>query len=276
MVMLSTLLSLPTSLDRFARRSPLPLLVGLIVSFVSLDAEVSHDSEDILYLTEEYPPFNYSDGGRLRGIAVDVLDSLLGKMNQSLIRENIRVYPWARGYHLAQTQPGTVLFSTTRTPEREPLFKWVGPIATNRVVLTARKDRLISVRSPDDLKGLTLGVIRDDIAEQLLRQAGVDPKQLDIVGEADANVKKLNKGRIDAWAYGEPVARWFIKKNGYDPTEYETVYVLREIDLYYAFHKTTPDQLIGKFQKTLDALKKKGQTTASVCDRILELYLGPR
>ncbi len=70
------------------------------------------------------------------------------------------------------------------------------------------------------------------------------------------------------WGYGENVAKWEIKKNGFNPSAYETVYVLKEKELYYAFHKATSDLLIQKLQGVLDDLKEQGEY-----QRIMDKYL---
>ena len=129
------------------------------------------------------------------------------------------------------------------------------------------------IYSKTDLNKYKIGAIRDDVGEQLLIEAGVGKNNIEPVSEALSNIKKLNKNRIDAWAYGEPVANWFIKKNGYNVDDYETVYILKEADLYYAFHKDTPVSLIDKFQNALDQLKKKTNKNQSEYDNILNYYL---
>ena len=75
--------------------------------------------------TENSPPANYLAGGRLQGLSVEIVREILRRRN---IPDSIEMVPWARGYALALNQPNVALFSTTRLPQREKLFKWVGPI----------------------------------------------------------------------------------------------------------------------------------------------------
>ena len=98
--------------------------------------------------------------------------------------------------------------------------------------------------------------------------SGVPLADLQRVGENIMNIKKLNHGRIDLWAYGESVAMWDILANGFDPTEFESVYVFSEQDLYFAFNLDTPDDVLQDLQGALDALKADGEF-----DRILDRYL---
>ena len=88
------------------------------------------------------------------------------------------------------------------------------------------------------------------------------------VAEAILNVKILNRGRIDLWAYGENVAMWELKANGLNPAEYESLHVLGSKYLYFAFHQDTLDSVIEKLQAALDSVKADVEY-----DKILDRYL---
>ena len=181
----------------------------LILSLVSASAAASVD--DVVFMTEQYPPYNLEADNSLQGIAVDTLALMLLRTGSTQVREDIELLPWARGYKRVLSDPNTCLFSTTRTEERENLFKWVGPIAPNTVSLIAKKERNIKIDSAQDLKKHKIGTIRDDVAEQYLANAGIGLNDMERVAESILNIKKLNRGRIDLWAYGENVAMWEIK-----------------------------------------------------------------
>lgn len=244
------------------------LVVCLALCLGSLVQASAMSVKDLTYITEQYPPYNFKDQGELKGIAVDVLEAMFDEMNVGLGKGDIKLLPWAKGYDLAQNDPGTVLFSTTRSEARENMFKWVGPIAPTKISLVARKDSNVSISSIDDVKQYTVGVIRDDIGQQLLEEAGVSTSSLDIVSRADSNIKKLSRGRVDAWAYEETVAMWLIKSEGLDPADFEPVHTLSESQLFFAFHMATPDALIEEFQQALDAVKDSGQY-----QQVMDTYL---
>ncbi len=54
----------------------------------------SAPAKDLVYITEQFPPFNYQDEGKLQGISVDLLDKMLSHMNTTLNRSEINVLPW--------------------------------------------------------------------------------------------------------------------------------------------------------------------------------------
>ena len=64
------------------------------------------------------------------------------------------------------------------------------------------------------------------------------------------------------------VMRWHLKEMRLNQADYEPVYVLTESELYYAFHKDTPDIFIQKMQKTLDKVKNDGEY-----QKIIDNYL---
>jgi polar amino acid transport system substrate-binding protein len=217
--------------------------------------------DELTFLTEQYPPYNFHEAGEVRGIAVDLLLLMLKQTQSKQTLGDIKLGPWARGYRTVLNRPNTCLFSMTRTDERDPLFKWVGPIIPTRVALIARKDRAITINEIKDLAPYKIGVVVDDIGEELLRETGMplttDP--LAGVNVTNRSLKKLQSGRIDLWAYEENVAKFSMEAQGFDLDEYETVYILAEGDLYYACHKETPDSVVSQLQQALDGLKARGE-----------------
>ncbi|MBF0303167.1 MAG: transporter substrate-binding domain-containing protein [Desulfamplus sp.] len=236
------------------------LLSSMIISLP--DYAKAQSLNDLMLMTEKYPPFNFEQNGQLQGISVDLMEAMLKRAGSDKTRKDMQLLPWARGYHFLQNEKNACLFATTRTEEREKLFKWVGPISETTIVLTARKDRKLSINSSDDLKKYKIGAVIQDVGEQLLLEAGLSKKEIDSIGGTDAifkSIKKMNIGRLDAFAYEESVMKWELKQQGFDVNLYETVYVLKAGELYYAFHKDMPEDVIKKMQEALDALKKDGE-----------------
>ncbi|MBU1003198.1 MAG: ABC transporter substrate-binding protein [Proteobacteria bacterium] len=213
---------------------------------------------DLYWMTEEYYPYNFSENGRVNGISPTLLRLTWKELGEP--EYELKAYPWARAYHMAQTLPRTVLFSMARTPEREQMFKWAGPIAHVRFVLTAPKAKGLKISTGTDLKGLVIGTLRDDVGDQLL-EPWRDICTIEPVATMDQNLKKLEMGRLDLFSYEENSTRLFLLHEGKKPEDYETVFVLQDVPIYFAFHKDTADTLILRFQKALDRVK---QTNAFV------------
>ncbi|MBZ0217275.1 MAG: transporter substrate-binding domain-containing protein [Fimbriimonadaceae bacterium] len=221
------------------------------------------------FMTEEYPPFNYRENGELQGISVEIMIEIFGRTNSGLTARNIELLPWARGYNLTLTKENHALFSTTRTAERETLFKWVGPFAANTIGLIARKDRNITVNTIDDIRGLKIGVVKDDVGHLLLRAAGMADSELDIVLTNDSNYKKLIAGRLDVISYATEVARWGLMNLGENPLDYDAVYELKRGDLYLALNPQTDDRVVAELQDAFDSM-----VTDGTHGEILSAHLG--
>lgn len=218
--------------------------------------------DNITFITENYPPYNFKDKEQVKGIAADILVLLFEKVGSKKTRKDIKVLPWARGYHYVQELENTALFSTVRTKKRENLFKWVGPIAISTNSLIALKKNNIEIETINDLEEYKIGVVRDDIGEQLLLNLGVNQRQIESTGGLDAIyklIKMLNAHRFDILSYEESVALWELKKNDFDLNKYKVIYKLKHSELYYAFHKNTPQEVINELQTALDELKKEGK-----------------
>ncbi len=119
-------------------------------------------------MTEEWRPYNFSQGGRLQGISVDFLGMMLKEVGSNQTIADIKLYPWTRAYRVAQKERHTILFSTTRTKEREQMFKWVGPVFQNQISLHALKKRKIKINSPEELKKYKIATYFNDAGERVL------------------------------------------------------------------------------------------------------------
>lgn len=248
----------------FARRAR--LIAGLAALLACLPV-AAQSIDDLVFITEDYPPFNFERDGRRLGIAVDVLEEMLVQAGARKTRADIRVWPWARGYETALKERNTVLFSTTRTEAREHQFKWVGPIMPSRIVLVAKKQRAIQIKSADQLKqsAYKIGVVREDIGGQLLTNLGVNKERTVQANSGVSVAKMLQADRVDMWAYGAPVIMWNLKELGYPADAYEEVFTLTESQhYYYAVNKDTDDRLVEKLQSALEQVKAKGRFNAII------------
>ena len=246
------------------------LLLALLFVIVagSINAQTVND---LVFITEEYPPFNFSVDGKEQGIATDMLMEMLKRIGAGQTREEIGSLPWARGYNVALHTRGVLLYSTTRTAAREKLFKWVGPIIRSEIVLYARKDRKLNLESIDAInrQKLRVGTVLNDVGEQILLELGVERNRISRYNKGIHLAEMLQKGRIDLLAYGKLATLWNFKSLGYQPKDYEVVYSLKPADYYYALNIKTDDRVVSELQTALDQLKASG-----TLDRIVKSYLG--
>ncbi|MEN8198505.1 MAG: ABC transporter substrate-binding protein [Thermodesulfobacteriota bacterium] len=226
-------------------------------------------------MTEELPPYSLLEKEEVRGICADVLLQLLAKNSIKVERGDIKMLPWARAYKTAQDVPGSILLNTARTPEREEMFKWVGPVRELTIGLLALKKDKIEFETLTETGKFKIGVIRDGVAEQLLLKAGVKEEQLDRIADPTLNLRKLGAGRIDLFAFSVPTARYILVKMGLNPDDYESVYTLKQAELFFAFHRDSDEELVQALNKTLQEMLEKDGSGRSEIDRISDNYLKP-
>lgn len=204
--------------------------------------------EDLLYITEDYAPSNYLEKGELKGVSVDLLKAIWIRMGVG--EQPIEVYPWARGYQMVQNRPDTVLFAMTRNNDREDLFKWVGPIYRGRYSLITLSSMKPENSNTDILKSRRIGALRNDLGYDLLIREGLSRDQIWEATSVEQLVKMLEAGRIDYISIYEDSIHQYSSASG-NELRFQTVRVLSENVMYYAFNLHTDSALIEKFQNAL-------------------------
>lgn len=212
---------------------------------------------ELTILTENMPPLNYIENDVLVGPSVEIVKEIQRRVGS---HEPIQVYPWARAYKMALEEENVVLFGTTHTKVRDTLFKWVGPLATKRDILVAKRGSGIKINSLEDAKKVErIGTLRDDTRERLLKSLGFT--NLEPVSDEQLNAQKLGLGRIDLWAYKKPGLRTVCELAGVDHNELEEVYHLRKINISIAFSKQTADSIVKAWKKAFEDMLADGTIT---------------
>ena len=211
-------------------------------------------AQQLTILTENLPPLNYVESGILVGSSVEIVKEIQKRIGSD---EPIQVYPWARAYKMALEEENVVLFGMTYTEERSIMFKWVGPLATKRDILLARKDAPFAISSLEDAKKVErIGTLRDDVRGKILEQSGFT--NLEPVSDEQKNAQKLALGRIDLWAYKKPGFRTVCELANVDPELFIEVAHLKKSELKIAFSKMTSDAIVSEWQEAFDDMVKDG------------------
>lgn len=238
-----------------ARRTALLIAIQALLTCV-LPVQAG---ETIKILTEEYPPFNYTDKGKITGLGTEVVQAVLKEIN---IEGQFQSVPWARAYETTQNSENVLIYSINRSKEREKLFKWVGQITPVDFYLFSLKSRNIQLADLNNAKNLQVGTVNQDVGEQFLASQGfVVGHNLQSSSKYELNYEKLKLGRIDLWVMNELSAYYIARQAGDDPTAVLQK-ALRLPDVsggnYMAFGPKTPDALVERFRKGLEAIKKNG------------------
>ena len=230
-------------------------------------AEQPSDASLVL-LTENFPPYNMAKNGKnfakdenIEGIAVDIMRETFKRAG---ISYNLTLrFPWERIYKLALEKPGYGVFVMARLPDREALFKWVGPIGPDDWVLLAKADSKVQLENLEQARRYKIGAYKGDAIAESLDKQGLKP----IVALRDQdNAQKLMEGQIDLWATGDPAGRYLARQVGVSGLK--TVLRFNSAQLYLALNKDVPDEVVARLQAALDELRKSGRI-----DEIMARYL---
>jgi len=232
--------------------------------------------ENLTFYTEQLPPYNYLENGTMKGFTIDILEEISAKTGTNISRDQVHMVPWDEGYKAARNGTHTVIFSTARIPEREDLFKWVGPISTEPYVLFAPHGSNITVTTPDDLKDLKIGVITGDASISQLLADGVKEIQFVTAKNVSDLISMTEEKKIDVWAYPEITGLYYIGEITGKNDSFRVVYPLEEVGIYFAFSKDISDATVSSYQSALDDLKQqKNETGVSRYDTIMSNYVHP-
>jgi polar amino acid transport system substrate-binding protein len=246
------------------------LLVLASASLLLINAARAEESPatDLVLLTENFPPYNMAKNGKnfaqdenINGIAVDIVREMFKRAN---ITYSLTLrFPWERIYKIALEKPGYGVFVMARLPDREKLFKWVGPIGPDDWIMLAKADSKITLDTLEQARKYKIGAYKGDAIAETLAKQGLKP--IVVLRDQD-NAKKLVSGQIDLWATGDPAGRYLARQDGV--TGLKTVLRFNSAELYLALNKDVPDEIVAKLQAALDQLRKEG-----VVDDIMAKYL---
>jgi polar amino acid transport system substrate-binding protein len=204
--------------------------------------------------TEDYPPSAYSENGEIKGLSVEIVREVLRRIGHP---DTITVVPWARGYQLALSEADTVLFSTTRLPQREALFSWVGPLYRQRWGFYRWQGSGVSIPDMDAARKVArIGTYHKDAKMQYLLAKGFD--NLVPTNKNISNIAHLERGNIDLWVSSDFNLGHLAEQAGVSPDKLELAYAFRTVHNYIAFSKATSPHAVRLWQAVLDEMKSDG------------------
>lgn len=239
----------------------------LVLACISLAGR----ADEIRIVTEELPPYNMTQDGRITGMSTDVVQAVLKEIGVHAI---IQSMPWARAYDIALNSENVLIYSITRTAQREKMFKWVGVIAPMHWYLFAKPERKIRLDDLDDARKYQIATVKEDAGEQYLVSKGFAiGKNLQSNNKYEYNYEKFKLGRVDLWISIELNALYLMRQAGDDPSA-TAVRTLSLPDLggddglHMAFSLKTPDAMVARFRKGLNTIRSNG-----TYDAILKKWL---
>lgn len=235
------------------------LLLALLLAGATVSAAEKCKQEQchntVVFITEHSMPGTYlNEQGAPAGVMVELVQELTRRMQQ---QGAYFLMPWARAMQRAQQTPRSVLFETVRNPEREALFKWVGPV----------KFFDMQLYGPAELVGLNISAAelsqryvacgyRGASYLQALASMGFNEGQnLVLMSRAGDCIKMLRLGRaeltpLNVLSHGPRYTQAGLNLVPLQP--------ISEVSLYLAFSLDFSDAEIALWQQQLDLMFNDG------------------
>lgn len=198
--------------------------------------------------TEEYPPFNFSDSsGAPAGESTSLVQSM---MKAAGLEFKITFVPWARALKFAADNKNSCVYSTSRTPERESTYHWIGPLATNQWTVFGNATEQKRVKKIEDLKSEKVGSYLGDAIVHYLKD-----RQIEVV-EAhhdEANISMIKSGRIKFWATGKLNGQALL--NRVNEKEIVPLFDFNKTQMYLACGKHIDQTVIVKLNEAFKKIK---------------------
>jgi len=169
------------------------LLVCLILISVCLKVQ----AQVIDVYTEEFPPYQIQlSPKKVTGVSTKLVKSLLDEAD---VQYKIHVLPWYRSYHNTLKEKNSLLFSVSRTKEREDLFEWIMPLCDINVSFFWKKEnKNIAITSVFNAKKHVVSVASGQPSELYLREKGFSTDDnLVILASHEQGLGLLYKDRVD-------------------------------------------------------------------------------
>ncbi len=144
-----------------------------------------------------------------------------------------------------------------RTPIREHLFQWVGPIGTNDTYFYLKQGSEITINSIEDAMNLdAIATVSSWFSDQYLRELGFT--NLVAFDEPGAGVDELMSGNVDAFVCSAITISDILLANGYAFSDVAPEFVLMSSDFYISFSKNTDEATVDQWQQAFDAMQADG------------------
>ena len=214
----------------------------------------------------EFPPFEYKNAsGKVVGADAEIVEAVLRRAGYV---PDFKVQPWARVQQSALRGEFAVVFSMTKSKEREALYWFSEPINAVKDVFFKHKKNSLPWKTYDDLKAMRLGGSAGYGYDAGFQQAIAEKRFAAYVEVFDAEpessgLRLLSSGAIDAFVCEVSVCQYLIKANApkFDHLDFSP-HPIGLVRPYYAvFPKSWPnsENLQREFNAGLAKLIQEGE-----------------
>ena len=210
--------------------------------------------------TIEYPPYEYTENGVEKGIAVELVKEGFKRIKQPI---ELKFFPWARAIKAVQDGTTDALFTAYKKPERELFADYSKEILlVQNVSLFVHKDSKISFDGNlASMNKYKFGLVRKFSYGPIFDAAREAKKvtQIQLANTVEQNVQKLIKKRYDIFVNDKYSAFNTFNKLGISNEIKELSPPVQSLNSHIIFSKKRNlAHIRDKFDKALASMKKDG------------------
>ncbi|WP_395339748.1 substrate-binding periplasmic protein [Ningiella sp. W23] len=223
-------------------------------------------SQKLTIVTETLPPYNFEEYGKVTGINIEATRYLCKLAN---IECEFKIMPWNRAYRLATSEANVGIVSTSKLPEREDIFHWVGPLAFGKACFFKLRNRTdIQIDDEQDLLNYSVGLGKNLAYEGYFNQLGFTVNQnLFLYNQKFGDLRAFSQGRLDLIVASVNTLPYQIQEGIVDYEQLEPVFPLTYSDTFgnfLALHLDTSKDMVDKLQLAAIELHKSGKLKALI------------
>ncbi len=216
----------------------------------------SAETPEMRIITVEEPPASFAGpAGTPDGFVVDIVKALQRQLKD---QTPLELMPEGRAILTAQHEDNVLLFSFSRTAEREQQFHWVLPVLQKRWQIYLQAHSKLEVKSLADLRKLSaVGVVRGDVRESYLIQLGFT--NLVAVTSHQQNLQMLNSNRVQAIVSDSLELAYVLRQQADRQTAPKLALTLRSSNVYLIMPKNADASLVARWQQAAETLQQRGE-----------------
>lgn len=230
------------------------LIFACFISALFLNMKMV-EASDYRVISHSIAPFSiHSENKKVTGFAADLYSLVFQNVPQAPDRDHIYQATFKRLYADLQSTKRSIGLVVGKNAKREKLFKWVGPYLTIHLGVVGKKDNNTTIGSVEDLKKYKIATIENTAPEQALLNLGLKMNMFERDIYPKRILLKLHHDRVDLMAYPLQALSYLMQKEKITAFDYEEVFPIRKIQLYFAFSQDFKDEEIALFQRNLDSV----------------------
>jgi len=235
-----------------------------LLFFISI--KVGAAETTLLFIAEEYHPYEFSENGEYKGTDVDIIKEVCQRLN---IIPQFEFKPWIRAMADIKTGKADAIFSLHHTSERTSFLYYPSePLSQGQNVFIVHQSSEKQANNITDMKGWHIGVVAGNLyGKPFDNFSGIVRK---VSHKNELLIRQLNaKNRLDAIVINELVFDALVKKmleqgQLIQPEFRKLEYRLEAAFFYVGFAKAKGEKsqhLAKQFNRVLKEMREEGKIT---------------